>query len=68
SFKKLKAVEVSGSHSTQDTPTNDPKKMSKEDVKNMLKIIPVTKFKVEALQVKYPLIVWEIHFEGSRSY
>nr|GFC70442.1 hypothetical protein [Tanacetum cinerariifolium] len=52
SFKKLKAVEVSGSHSTQDTPTNDPKKMSKEDVKNMLKIIPVTKFKVEALQVK----------------
>nr|GEW73764.1 hypothetical protein [Tanacetum cinerariifolium] len=27
SFKKLKAVEVSGSESTQETPTNDPKEM-----------------------------------------
>nr|GEV47904.1 hypothetical protein [Tanacetum cinerariifolium] len=52
SFKKLKAVKVSGSHSTQDTPTDDPKEMSEEDVKNMLKIILVFKFKVEALQVK----------------
>nr|GEZ21323.1 hypothetical protein [Tanacetum cinerariifolium] len=56
SFKKLKAVEVSGSHSTQDTPTDDPKEMSKEDVKNMLEIVPVSEFKVKALQVKYPLI------------
>nr|GEV95679.1 reverse transcriptase domain-containing protein [Tanacetum cinerariifolium] len=52
SFKKLKAVEVLGSHSTQDTPTSNPKEMSKEDVKNMLEIIPVSEFKVEALQVK----------------
>nr|GFC77572.1 hypothetical protein [Tanacetum cinerariifolium] len=68
SFKKLKAVKVSGSHSTQETPTDDPKEMSEEDVKNMLEIIPVPEFKVEALQVKYPLIDWEIHSEGSRSY
>nr|GEW33232.1 uncharacterized mitochondrial protein AtMg00810-like [Tanacetum cinerariifolium] len=32
SFKKLKAVEVSGSDSTQETPSNDPKEMSEEDV------------------------------------
>nr|GEU45631.1 hypothetical protein [Tanacetum cinerariifolium] len=31
SFKKLKAVEVSGSDSTQETPSNYPKEMSKED-------------------------------------
>nr|GEV21482.1 retrovirus-related Pol polyprotein from transposon TNT 1-94 [Tanacetum cinerariifolium] len=68
SFKKLKAVEVSGSKSTHDTPTNDPKEMSKEDVKNMFEIVPVSEFKVEALQVKYPLIDWEIHSKGSRSY
>nr|GEZ85592.1 tryptophan--tRNA ligase, cytoplasmic [Tanacetum cinerariifolium] len=68
SFKKLKAIEVSGSHSTQDTPTNDPKEMSEEDVKNMLEIVLITEFKVEALQVKYHLIDWEIHSEGSRSY
>nr|GFA42164.1 hypothetical protein [Tanacetum cinerariifolium] len=56
SFKKLKAVEVLGSESTQDTPTNDPKEMSEQDVKNMLEIVLVSEFKVEALQVKYPLI------------
>nr|GEW94345.1 leucine-rich repeat protein [Tanacetum cinerariifolium] len=60
--------EVTGSESTRDTPTNDLKEMSEEDVKNMLEIIPVSEFKVEALQVKYPLIDWEIHSEGSRSY
>nr|GEU31892.1 hypothetical protein [Tanacetum cinerariifolium] len=56
SFKKLKAVEVLGSHSIQDTSTHDPKEMSKEDVKNMLEIVLVFEFKVEALQVKYPFI------------
>nr|GEV12010.1 ribonuclease H-like domain, reverse transcriptase, RNA-dependent DNA polymerase [Tanacetum cinerariifolium] len=53
SFRKLRAeVEVSSSYSTQDTPTDNPKEMFEEDVKNMLQIIPVSKFKVEALQVK----------------
>nr|GEY28452.1 hypothetical protein [Tanacetum cinerariifolium] len=41
SFKKLKATEVSGFESTQDTLTNDPKEMSGEDVKNMLEIVLV---------------------------
>nr|GEU44007.1 hypothetical protein [Tanacetum cinerariifolium] len=69
SFKKLRAeVKVSGSKSTQETPTIDPKEMSEEDIENMLQIIPVTEFKVEPLQVKYPIIDWEIHSEGSRSY
>nr|GEU86227.1 hypothetical protein [Tanacetum cinerariifolium] len=68
SFKKLKEVVVLGSESTQETPTNDQKEISEEDVKNMLEIVPVSEFKVEALQVKYPLIDWEIHYEGSRSY
>nr|GEZ65947.1 hypothetical protein [Tanacetum cinerariifolium] len=68
SYKKLKAVKVSGSESTQDTLTIDPKEMSEEDVQNMLQIVPVAEFKVEALQVKYLLIDWEIHSEGSRSY
>nr|GEX77486.1 hypothetical protein [Tanacetum cinerariifolium] len=39
SFKKLKAVEVLGSESTQETSTNDPKEMSKEDGQNMLEIV-----------------------------
>nr|GEX11095.1 hypothetical protein [Tanacetum cinerariifolium] len=52
SFKKLKTVEVSGSESTQETPTNDPIEISEEDVQNMLEMIQVSEFKVEALQVK----------------
>nr|GEY76526.1 hypothetical protein [Tanacetum cinerariifolium] len=68
SFKKLKAVEVLGSESTQEIPSNDPKEMSEEDVQNMLEIIPVSEFKVEALQVKYHIIDWEIHTKGSRTY
>nr|GEW59461.1 hypothetical protein [Tanacetum cinerariifolium] len=55
SYKKLKAVEVLGSDSTQEILTNDPKEISKEYVQNMLEIILMSKFKVEALHVKYPL-------------
>nr|GEW03200.1 ribonuclease H-like domain-containing protein [Tanacetum cinerariifolium] len=64
SFKKLRAAEVSGSESTQEIPSNDPKEITEQDVQNMLEIIPVPKFKVEALQVKYPIIDWEIHTKG----
>nr|GEU83174.1 ribonuclease H-like domain-containing protein [Tanacetum cinerariifolium] len=51
SFKKLKAVEVSGSDSTQEIPTNDPKEISKEYVQNMLEIIPMSKFKLLELML-----------------
>nr|GFA28373.1 hypothetical protein [Tanacetum cinerariifolium] len=63
SFKKLRAAKVSGSESTQEIPTDDPKEITKEDVQNMLDIVPVLEFRVEALQVKYPIIDWEIHTE-----
>nr|GEV27305.1 retrovirus-related Pol polyprotein from transposon TNT 1-94 [Tanacetum cinerariifolium] len=69
SFMKLRAeVEVSCSESTQETPTIDPKEISEKDVQNMLQIDPLSEFKVEPLQVKYPLTDWEIHSKGSRSY
>nr|GEW25633.1 hypothetical protein [Tanacetum cinerariifolium] len=63
SFKKLRAAEVSGSEYTQEILSNDPKEMNKENVQNMLEIVPVSEFKVEALQIKYPIIDWEIHTE-----
>nr|GEW11600.1 hypothetical protein [Tanacetum cinerariifolium] len=50
SFKKLRAAEVSKSESTQEIPSNDLKEMTEEDVQNMLEIVPVSEFKVEALQ------------------
>nr|GEV54621.1 retrovirus-related Pol polyprotein from transposon TNT 1-94 [Tanacetum cinerariifolium] len=53
-FKKLRAeVDVLGSHTTQqDTPTVDPTEISEEDVQNMLQIVLMAEFEVEALQVK----------------
>nr|GEW26026.1 hypothetical protein [Tanacetum cinerariifolium] len=70
SFKKLRVeVKVLSSSSTQqDTPTVDPTEISKEDVQNMLQIVPMAEFKVEALQVKYSLIKWEIYSKGSSTY
>nr|GEV01021.1 hypothetical protein [Tanacetum cinerariifolium] len=61
SFKKLKAVEVLGSDSTQETPSNDPKEMSEEDVQNMLQVILVSGFKFETLQVKEDMFaLWRL--------
>ncbi|GJX77806.1 hypothetical protein Tco_0324617 [Tanacetum coccineum] len=34
----------------------------------MLEIVPVAEIKAEALQVKYPIVDWEIHTEGSIKY
>ncbi|GJS72024.1 hypothetical protein Tco_0704865 [Tanacetum coccineum] len=42
--------------------------LSEEELKKMLEIVPVEETKAEALQVKYPIIDWEIHTEGSRKY
>nr|GEW16657.1 hypothetical protein [Tanacetum cinerariifolium] len=42
SIKKLKAAKVSGSESTQDTPTVDPKEMSEEDVKKIIRVSGIT--------------------------
>nr|GEZ98320.1 hypothetical protein [Tanacetum cinerariifolium] len=39
SFKKLRAAEVSGSKSTQEIPTDDPKEITEEDVQSMLEIV-----------------------------
>nr|GEW64375.1 putative ribonuclease H-like domain-containing protein [Tanacetum cinerariifolium] len=52
----------------REIPSNDLKEMSEEDVQNMLEIVPVSEFKVEALQVKYPIIDWEIYTESSGTY
>nr|GEW92589.1 hypothetical protein [Tanacetum cinerariifolium] len=68
SFKKLRAAKVLGSESTQEIPIDDPKEIIEEDVQNMLEIVPLLEFRVEALQVKYPIIDWEIHTEGLRKY
>nr|GEX65450.1 hypothetical protein [Tanacetum cinerariifolium] len=42
--------------------------VSEEDLKEMMQLVPVEEVYVEALQVKHPIIDWEIHFEGQRNY
>nr|GEY56907.1 ribonuclease H-like domain-containing protein [Tanacetum cinerariifolium] len=40
--------------------------VSKEDLKTMMQLVPVEEVYVEALQVKHPIIDWEIHTKGQR--
>nr|GEY68321.1 hypothetical protein [Tanacetum cinerariifolium] len=47
SFKKPRAAEVSGSESTQEVPSNDPKEMSEEDVHKMLEIAQCLNLKLK---------------------
>nr|GEX11876.1 hypothetical protein [Tanacetum cinerariifolium] len=42
--------------------------VSEEDLKEMMQLVPMEEVYVEALQVKHPIIDWEIHFEGQRNY
>nr|GEU59190.1 heat shock protein 70, conserved site-containing protein [Tanacetum cinerariifolium] len=42
--------------------------VSKEDLKEMMQLVPVEDVYVEALQVKHPIIDWEIHSEEQRNY
>nr|GFA56467.1 hypothetical protein [Tanacetum cinerariifolium] len=42
--------------------------VSEEDLQEMMQLIPVEEVYVEALQVKHPIIDWEIHTKGKKDY
>nr|GEY20344.1 hypothetical protein [Tanacetum cinerariifolium] len=42
--------------------------VSEEDLKGIMQLVPLEEVYVEALQVKHPIIDWEIHFEEKREY
>nr|GEY77311.1 hypothetical protein [Tanacetum cinerariifolium] len=42
--------------------------VSEEDLKTMMQLVPVKEVYVEALQIKHPIIDWEIYTEGQRTY
>ncbi|GJV17783.1 hypothetical protein Tco_1363106 [Tanacetum coccineum] len=67
-FKKLRAAEALKPEPIQEQPTEEPKELSEEELKKMLKLVSVEEFKAEALQIKYLIIDWEIHTEASRKY
>nr|GEW02023.1 hypothetical protein [Tanacetum cinerariifolium] len=39
-----------------------------EKIKELIRIVPIEEVYVEALQVKHPIIDWNVHTEGQRSY
>nr|GEV77400.1 hypothetical protein [Tanacetum cinerariifolium] len=41
---------------------------SEEELKGMMQLVPLEEVYIEALQVKHPIINWEIHSEGKREY
>nr|GEU88725.1 hypothetical protein [Tanacetum cinerariifolium] len=42
--------------------------VSKEDLKEMMQLVPVEEVYVKALQVKHPIIDWEIYSKGKKDY
>nr|GEZ39160.1 hypothetical protein [Tanacetum cinerariifolium] len=44
------------------------KEVPEENLKEMMQLIPIKEVYVEALQVKYPIIDWEVHTKWERSY
>nr|GEZ70949.1 hypothetical protein [Tanacetum cinerariifolium] len=45
-----------------------PEEVTEEKIKEMMQLVPIEEFYVEALQVKHPIIDWKVHSEGQRSY
>ncbi|GJT76204.1 hypothetical protein Tco_1042929 [Tanacetum coccineum] len=64
--KKQKTNEASGS--VQEQPKEEETELSQEDLQQMMMVVPVEEVYVEAIQVKYPIIDWEIYSEDTRRY
>ncbi|GJV92868.1 hypothetical protein Tco_1540681 [Tanacetum coccineum] len=46
----------------------EEKELSEEELQKLMMIVPVEEVYVEALQVKYPIIDWEVYSEDTRKY
>ncbi|GJT49709.1 hypothetical protein Tco_0975866 [Tanacetum coccineum] len=64
--KRQKIGEVSGS--VEEQSEGKEQEVSEEEQKTLLVIVPVEEVYIEALQVKYLIIGWEVFTEESRSY
>ncbi|GJR39905.1 integrase, catalytic region, zinc finger, CCHC-type containing protein [Tanacetum coccineum] len=66
--KRQRTGEASGS--VQEKTGEEPKaeELSQEQLHQMMMVIPIEEFYVESLQVKYPIINWEIYSEDTRKY
>nr|GEV30842.1 putative ribonuclease H-like domain-containing protein [Tanacetum cinerariifolium] len=67
SILRSNAAEASGIEPTQEQQSEEPKELSEEELKKMIELVPVEELYIKALQVKYPIIDWEIYSEGQRN-
>nr|GFC16796.1 hypothetical protein [Tanacetum cinerariifolium] len=51
-----KTAEALGTEPSQEQQSEEPKELSEEELKKMMKLVPVEELYIEALQVKYPII------------
>ncbi|GJU29751.1 hypothetical protein Tco_1173340 [Tanacetum coccineum] len=65
SVKRQKIRDASGSG--EESPEKE-KEISEEELQKLLVIVPVEEVYVEALQVKYPIIDWEVYSKDTRRY
>ncbi|GJU12131.1 hypothetical protein Tco_1134527 [Tanacetum coccineum] len=66
--KRQRTREASGSVQEQTGEEPKAEELSQEQLHQIMMVIPVEEVYVEALQVKYPIIDWEIYSEDSRKY
>ncbi|GJX13723.1 hypothetical protein Tco_0205481 [Tanacetum coccineum] len=64
--KRQKTNEASGS--VQEQSDEEKKELSQGDLQQMMMVVPVEEVYVEALQIKYLIIDWEVYTEESRKY
>nr|GEW75586.1 hypothetical protein [Tanacetum cinerariifolium] len=57
-----------GSSKRMKTSKSVSEDVSEEELKGMMQLVPLEEVYIEALQVKHPIIDWEIHSEGKREY
>nr|GEY91711.1 hypothetical protein [Tanacetum cinerariifolium] len=62
SAKKQKSSE----EITKEVKSSD--EVPEEKIKEMMQLVPIEEVYVEALQVKHPIIDWEVHTEGQKAY
>ncbi|GJT06123.1 putative ribonuclease H-like domain-containing protein [Tanacetum coccineum] len=62
--RRLKTAKPSGSDLSQEQQAKDLKKLSDEELKKMMELVPVEDVYFEALAVKRPIIAWYVHSDG----
>ncbi|GJZ96139.1 hypothetical protein Tco_0668473, partial [Tanacetum coccineum] len=66
--KRQKTTEAS--ESVQEQPSEEPKadELSQEQLQQMMLIVPKEGMHIEDLQIKYPIIYWEVHSEDTMKF